>query len=161
MRSSRNILLITLLALGTSIVWGQNARDRFVLESIRPSNASSESFTPIAPNAASQLAQPDLSKYDLDMTGLFDGLSLKRNFTQERIDVTGSPLNVGWRQRDNTEGGLTLFGRTKLGFSMQNESVSNLRQENLKSMATRALSIEQGFGSGARTGALGFSRTVV
>ena len=161
MRSSRNILIVTLLALGTSVVWGQNARDRFILESIRPTNAPGESFTPIAQTAAEQLAQPDLSKYNLDMTGVIPGINLKRNFTQERIDVTGSPLNVGWRQRENTEGGLTLFGRTKLGFSMQNETVSNLRQENLKTLATRMLSIEQGFGSGVRTGALGFSRTVV
>jgi hypothetical protein len=142
-------------------VWGQNARDRFVLESIRPTTATSESFSPIAQSAAGKLLEPDLSKYDLDMTGLVDGLSLKRNFSQERIDAKGSPLSVGWRQRQNTEGGLTVFGRTKLGFSMLEESVSNLRQDNLKSLATRMLSIEQGFGSGVRTGALGFSRTVI
>ena len=161
MRSSRNILLIVSLALGTSITWGQSASDHFVLESIRSGSASGEFCLPNTQNAAGQLTQFDPTKYNLDMSGIVEGLSLKRSFTQESVSAAGGPLIGSLHQRDRTEGGLTVFGRTKLGFSMQNDSMSDLRQDTLSSTATRALSIEQGFGSGTRIGALGFSRTVV
>jgi hypothetical protein len=132
-------------------------RERFYLESIRPTVRHLESIAPQTTDTGA-IILPTQDTYDLSMGG--DLISLRRNFTRNVVDnASAGPLGIAFQERLTTEAGMDL-GSTALSFSSTFTEVKDVLGLSLDSKRVDVMGLRQSFGGGDSASSLAFSRTM-
>ncbi|MBU0606517.1 MAG: hypothetical protein KKI08_01470 [Armatimonadetes bacterium] len=131
-------------------------RERFYLESIRPTVQHLESIAPQTTDTGG-IVVPTQDTYDLSTGDKL--LSLRRNFTRSVVDnAAAGPLGIAFQEKLTTEAGFSL-GHTALNFSQTTTDVKDVLGLSLNSKQVQVMGLTQSFGSGEGISSLGFTRT--
>jgi len=155
------LMIVALSALAATCVIADESdkaeRQRFYLESIRPTVQHLESIAPQATDAGA-IVVPTQDTYDLSMGG--DLISLRRNFTRSVVDnAAAGPLGIAFQESLTTEAGMNL-GTTALSFSSTTTDVKDVLGLSLNSKRVDVMGLRQSFGGGDSASLLAFTRTV-
>lgn len=101
----------------------------------------------------------ELYKFNVEWGGV-EGVSARRNFSQERVTAKGSAFNTG--VRDTLTEGFEVSPFSGMNFSMtkQRTETVDLSNRSLGASQVESMGLTQTYGAGATAGTIGFNRKV-
>ncbi len=101
----------------------------------------------------------ELYRFNVEWGGV-DGVSARRNFSQERVTAKGSAFNTGVRETLTEGFEVSPFSGMNFALSKQRTETLDLANVSLGASQVETMGLSQAYGSGATAGTVGFNRKV-